>query len=229
MCGTQNDQNAQSCKYCGYLFEDFGTTGADTPSFSAPLQTPQEPTVYNVATSSETNPPSALPDSTPSMSSDSPLFVVSRSLIASVVPSIIYLAFVAAIGLFTLSLYAIGYLAFFFLIAFVPALFSPRKYEFFDSSLRIHKTIGGDSDIAYSDLTLYDSRTGRRPRIVLSAAGQRRSIIISGNPTNSQLGQSLSQFLEGKLKKYNPKETTEQNPQKSSQDNASDVDNDSLP
>ncbi len=74
----------------------------------------------------------------------------------------------------------------------------------------MHKIIGGDSEIPYTGLEVYDYRAGRKPRIVLSAAGQRRPIVISGNPMNKELGEDLNQFLSKKVKKYIPQSRNQQ-------------------
>ena len=75
------------------------------------------------------------------------------------------------------------------MIAFAPLLFITRKYEFFDDSLRMSKVIGGSSEILYSDLEILDHSKGRRPQIILATVGQRRRILIPGNPTNGELGE----------------------------------------
>jgi hypothetical protein len=72
------------------------------------------------------------------------------------------------------------------------------------------KIIGRDSEIPYSELEIRDYSKGRRPRIILSAAGQGRSIVIPGNPTNGELGEDLNQFLQKKLKKFDPHSGTPQ-------------------
>jgi len=66
------------------------------------------------------------------------------------------------------------------------------------------KVIGGSSEIPYSDLEILDYSKGRRPQIILATKGQRRRILIPGNPTNGELGVDLNQFLEKKLKKFEP-------------------------
>ncbi len=113
------------------------------------------------------------------------------------------------------SILSIVVILVFVLIAILPVLLSPRSYEFYDSSLKIHKIVGGDSEIPYSGLTLYEAATtGRRPQVVMTVAGQRRPIVIQGNPTNKETGQTLNQFLGTRLKKYNPqaKENEEESP-----------------
>ena len=66
------------------------------------------------------------------------------------------------------------------------------------------KVIGGSSEIPYSDLEILDYSKGRKPQIILETMGQRRRILIPGNPTNAVLGEDLNQFLQKKLKKYDP-------------------------
>jgi hypothetical protein len=204
MCGTKNNEDATSCKSCGYIFEDFSTS--DVSNFASSVSTPEQPTA---------TPPldtDSFSDTSIPASTDSPLFVVSRSLLGSVLPLVIYLLFILFFGLLSSPVF-IGLIAIFVLMTIVPVLTSPRKYEFYDSSLRIHKIIGGDSEIAYSNLTLYESPKGRRAQIVLAVEGQRRPMIISGNPMNNELREDLNQFLEKKLKKYNPKPSEQESTQ----------------
>ena len=66
------------------------------------------------------------------------------------------------------------------------------------------KIIGGVSEIPYSELEILDYSKERRSQIILATVGQRRRIVIPGNPTNTVLGEDLSQFLQKKLKKYDP-------------------------
>ncbi len=91
------------------------------------------------------------------------------------------------------------------LVAVVPALFSPRRFEFYDDAIKIHKILGGDSEIPYSNISLLDyPARGRSQQVVLSIAGQRRPLVIGKNPTNQSLGMDLKQFLNSKLKKPEP-------------------------
>ena len=204
MCGTSNDQNAQSCKYCGFLFEDFGNAGIRTSGDrSNPIPPPQQeqPPSINTIPSREDN----FGMSTSPTSTGTPLFTVSKSLLGSIVPSIVYLVFILFVTTTTsFSLLSVAFIAIFILISVLPALFTPRKYEFYDSLLRMHKIIGGDSDIPYTSLEVRDYRAGRRPQIALLSAEQKRPIVIPGNPANKELGEDLNQFLSKKLKKSNP-------------------------
>jgi hypothetical protein len=131
------------------------------------------------------------------------LYVVSRSILGSIIPAIVYLVLIFSIGLFSgFTLYSIVLVIVFMLIAVIPGLFTPRRFEFYDSSLKTHKTVGGDTEIPYSDLKLVDNQfRGRGNQILLSVAGQRRPLIIGKNPTNQSLGMDLKQFLTSKLKK----------------------------
>jgi hypothetical protein len=210
MCNTQNDQSAQSCKYCGYIFEDFSTAtpGVNTSSFSSQ----QQPENFESTSPAPRETSfSTIPASQSTLSSGTPLFVVTRSLLASFLPALLYLLVFVFLGLITFSISSIIYIAFFVVIALVPSLFSPRKYEFYDSSLKIHKIIGGDTEYPYSEMTLYGSRgVGRRGQIILSVTGKKGGITIPGNPMNQELGKDLNQFLETKAKKYNPPKTDHQ-------------------
>lgn len=201
MCDTMNDQNAQSCKYCGYIFEDFSNTSVSNI-------TPQQWQQPSSNIFSSPPPTDAIPIQ-PTASTGSPLFIISKSILSSLAPGIVYLVFVAIFSTASgFSVYSLGVIVIFILVAAVPVLFTPRKYEFYDGSLRITKIIGGASEISYSDLEIHDYPMKRRPRIILSTIGPRRSIIIPGNPTNGELGEDLNQFLRKKLRKYGTQQST---------------------
>ena len=201
MCGTKNDESAHSCSYCGYIFEDFSSQ-TDSLSNSFPKAAQNQPEVNTV----DTKPPLA----------GSPLFVVSRSLLSSLLLAIVYLVVIVFFGLYS-SVYFIIFVAFFLLIAVMPILLTPRRYEFYDTSLKIHKIVGGDTEISYSNLTLNESQAGRRrPQIVLAVEGERRMILIPGNPSNNELGLNLNEFLEKNVKK--PKLVSEEKQEQKGQD-----------
>lgn len=209
MCGTMNDQNAQSCSFCGYIFEDFGTGTVD--SRSGP-KTYSEPVVENDLNTVPTLPDqTSVPSATSSVSTGSALFVVTRSFLATILPALIYLFLIFTVGIYSgFSIISLILVVLFLVIAVIPSLFTPRRFEFFDSTLKIHKTIGGDSEIPYSELTILESPVrGRSQQIVLSATGQRRPIIVGKNPRNENLGMDLRQFLNSKLKKPDSKTATE--------------------
>ncbi len=203
MCGTVNDANAQSCTFCGYLFEDYGTGTVTPPRGDA--SSVSENSLKNIPPPMDetSEPPVASYTSSTMPSTGTPLYLVSRSLVSTIVPSLVYLVFIGFVGLASgFSLYTLALVAFFLIVALVPALFTPRRFEFYDDSLKIHKTIGGDSEIPYSQLSMVDySPRGRGNQIVLSSSGQRRPIVIPKNPTNQNLNMDLKQFLTGKLKK----------------------------
>jgi len=195
-----NDQNAQSCTFCGYLFENYGT-GTVNNSSSFPSTQPSSSELNTVPDSTIQNSSSSTPFS--STSGTTPLYVVSKSILGTIIPSLVYLVLITAVGLFSsFNLYSIVLVLFFVLVAVVPALMSPRRFEFYDSSLKVHKTIGGDSEYQYSDISIvdYPGRRGNQ-QIVLSVSGARRPLVISKNPTNQQLGLDLKTFLTSKLKK----------------------------
>lgn len=213
MCGTKNSSDATTCKSCGYVFEKFNTSEAG--SYSEPEHQDQP------VPSFESSPVSSAPTPTPTISTGGPLFVVTRSVVGSLLPLIIYLLFIAFSGLI-FSVYFVGIIAIFVLITVVPMLTSPRRYEFYSDSLRLHKIVGGDSEVFYSNMTLYESPRGRQ--IGLLVEGQRRPIMISGNPVNAELNQNLKQFLEKKVKKPESKPTSEPT---TSETDASDASDDS--
>ncbi len=215
LCGTKNDQSSQSCKNCGYEFiDDLGSSSASPTSESSLASSShneQEPWKTNLNTplsSTNTSPVSSVPTS-----SGAPLYVVSKSLLGSIAPVLLYLVLIFFLtGGTSFSLLSIGIIAIFVVAAMFQVLLSTRKYEFYDDSLRMHKTIGRDSEIQYSQLEKYDYPIGRRPRIVLSAAGQRRPIVIPGNPSNGEQGLDLNQYLAKKLKKRESQSRNQQQP-----------------
>lgn len=219
MCGTLNDQNAQSCSFCGYLFEDYSTTNLNQPT-SQQQRTPSTLPAYG-----DTTAPAKMPEQTPapsqaytSDSSGSPLFTVNRSIWGTIIPSVIYLILVSALGLFSsFSLYSIVLVVFFLLIAVVPALFSPRRFDFYEDSMKVHKTIGGDAEYPYTSVSMVEYPNMRRQTrsVVLNVTGQRGQFVLGKNPTNQQLGMDLRQFLTQKLKRNdqaNPGNQNEGNP-----------------
>jgi hypothetical protein len=197
-----NEQAAKSCSFCGYLFEDYGTGTVGSPVVKSSNTSPSNTDGYNPA--SQPLDQNASASSFPAVTSGgSPYFVVSKSIASSLLPALVYLVFIGSIGLYSgFSIYSLLLVVFFMVVAVVPSLFSPRRFEFYDDSMKIHKTIGGDSQVPYSDLSLVDYPVrGRSPQIVLSVPGQRRPVVIPKNPTNQQLGIDLKQFLTNKLKK----------------------------
>lgn len=105
------------------------------------------------------------------------------------------------------SIYFIAFILIFVLMSVVPLLTSPRRYEFYPDSLKLHKIVGGDSEIFYSNMTLYESPRGRAFGLLVE--GQRRPITISKNPMNAELNLTLKQFLESKVKRYESKPASE--------------------
>jgi hypothetical protein len=201
MCGTINDARAQSCTFCGYLFEDYGTGTVSPPKAESQVVSDSAPA--SPPSPMEQNPAPSASYTSPIISGGAPLFLVSKSLLSTVIPSLIYLVFIGFVGLSSgFSIYTIVLIVFFLIVALVPALLAPRRFEFYDDSLKIQKTIGGTSETPYSGMTLLDSPArGRSQQIVLSVTGQRRAIVIPKNPTNQNLNMDLKQFLTGKLKK----------------------------
>ncbi|MDG7001355.1 MAG: hypothetical protein JRN15_19840 [Nitrososphaerota archaeon] len=218
LCGTKNDQKSKSCKNCGYVFiDDFGSSSVDTSSESNLASSPHEEQDLwktNLSTplpSTDTSPVSS------ASSSGAPLYVVSKPLLGSIAPVLLYIVLIFFLtGGTNFSILSIGIIAIFVVAAIFQVLVSTRKYEFYDDSLRMHKTIGGDSEVQYSQLEKYDYPVGRRPRLVLSAAGHRRPIVIPGNPSNGEQGVDLNQFLTKKLKKHESQFRNEQQPTPSS-------------
>jgi hypothetical protein len=209
MCGTMNDQSAQSCSFCGYLFEDYGTgtVGGTTPP---PISPPSSNTASTVDGNFNTIPAVSESDSNsgPSYasvpnSSGSPIFVVSKSIWGTIAPTLIYLFLIGSVGFFSsFSVFTLLLVVFFIVVAVIPGLMQPRRFEFYDNSLKVHRTIGGDSELAYSNVSVVDyPARGRSQQTVLSVTGQRRPLVIGKNPSNKELGMDLKQFLNSKLKK----------------------------
>lgn len=223
-----NDENAQSCSFCGYIFEDFATGGVGS---GLPAKSGSEATIQNNLNTLPTVPDqSSIPSTTSSVPTGATLFVVTRSLLGTILPALVYLFLIFTVGVYSgFSVISLILVVLFLIIAVIPSLFTPRRFEFSDSSLKIHKIIGGDSEIPYSDLTMLDYPVrGRAQQIVLSMAGQRRPIIISKNPKNESLGIDLRQFLTSKLKKPDTGSTIG-NPSNSASTDSGDVGNENQP
>jgi hypothetical protein len=268
MCSTKNSPDAQSCTYCGYIFENFdagglsaeksragvnvinpgfgwprdpkeesqgqlqenpaaspaeerGRSSADAPSSStitwpnSESSSSPSPSTIGYGTlpppppSSSSSPSSSSPSTT--ISTSSPLFVVSKSLVVLLVPALAYLVIISITDFFSsFDIVSVALTVVFTLMLVLPIIFSPRRYEFFEDSLRIYKIIGGDVEIPYDDMLLHDASqmpgSGRnRQRIILSVQSRSRTIIIPGNPTSAQLDQNLEQFLSLRIRKPNPR------------------------
>jgi hypothetical protein len=208
MCGTKNDGNAQTCKFCGYIFENFSSSQLNTTDkyeSTTINQVPPPSEVLSTSTdSTAATQPSDLSSTDPfsTISSGTPAFVAKKSIISSIIPSLAYLAFILfATASSGFSLYSLGIILFFILVFTLPTLVSPRRFEFYDDRLVLHKTIGADKVIPYSDLTFNYVQRGRRSQIVLSSiSGKVRQLLIPGNPMNKDMGMDLRQFLEKKVK-----------------------------
>src|SRR5690349_13123575 len=135
MCGTQNAQNANSCKFCGYIFEDFNTAGLNAPDGNISPPTSKVSVDENLNTvrpnSNVENVPDIFTSSTSPVSPINPgvpVFVVSKSLLTSILPSLAYLVFVLLVTLSSgLNLYTLGIFVFFIAVAVLPQLFTPRR------------------------------------------------------------------------------------------------------
>ena len=101
-----------------------------------------------------------------------------------------------------ISIYSLAITLIFIAVALVPVLFSPRRFEFYDDEVKVHKTIGGDTLIPYSDIAYNYAQRGNRSQVVLSSISRRmRPLVVPGNPANRDLGMDLNQFLEKKVRK----------------------------
>jgi hypothetical protein len=211
MCGTENPKNAQTCKFCGYIFENFDTGQIDTSNKNVPAALNQVPSSRNEDSSAEPGSEEKFPDMTassstvpiPTMGSGAPAFVVSKSVLSSILPSIVYLVFILVFTTSAgISIYSLAITLIFIAVALVPVLFSPRRFEFYDDEVKVHKTIGGDTLIPYSDIAYNYAQRGNRSQVVLSSISRRmRPLVVPGNPANKDLGMDLNQFLEKKVRK----------------------------
>lgn len=195
MCGTKNDQSAASCSFCGYLFEDYNTSGASSApqqnqTAAPPIASPPETTSYASAPIGSTG--------------GIPIFSVSKSFVSTLIPTVVYLVFMLLIVASTgFSIFGIAIVVIFLLIPTATTLLTPNKFEFYEDYLRTRKPVGGDAEYQYSALELYDYPTKRKERIYLSVSGTRKVILVPNNPTNKERNQDLKQFLETKVKKRN--------------------------
>jgi hypothetical protein len=215
MCGTKNDNGAQTCKFCGYIFENFNTNQVSTTDKYVSSSLNQVPANENLNTAADSVPAMAMNDLSTSstvpfstITSESPVFIVKKSVWSSILPSIAYLAFILfATASSGFSLYSVGIILFFIVVFTVPTLFSPRRFEFYDDRLVTHKIIGGDTALPFSDLVYNQTQRGNRSQMILSSkSGKLRQLVIPGNPTNKELGMDLRQFLDKKLGNANQKQ-----------------------
>jgi hypothetical protein len=201
-----NDQSAQSCSFCGYLFEDFATGAAvNSTSPSKNNVENDKPGELNTVPNSFEQSADSTSFTPASNSGQSPYFVVKKSIFSSIASMVVYLGFLLLVSVSSgFSIYSVALVLVFILVSIIPNLYTPRRYEFYDSSMVMHRTVGADKEIPYSELSFLDSPMGGgRQQIVLSQSGgqRRRPIIIGKNPSSEQLGMDLKTFLNMKLNK----------------------------
>jgi hypothetical protein len=196
MCGTKNDQSAKSCSFCGYIFEDYNTSGASATTTSKQDPTPAPQISNSPSTTSYSSAPLE------SMAGI-PIFSVSKSFVSTLIPTIVYLVFMLLIVVSTgFSIFSLVIIVIFLLIPTATTLFTPNRFEFYEDYMRTHKPVGGDTEYPYSELEIYNYPNNRRKeRIYLSVSGNRKLILVPKNPENKERNQDLKQFLETKLKK----------------------------
>jgi hypothetical protein len=203
MCNTVNDSSAQSCKYCGYIFEDVSPASTPSSVSSAGEISPQ-----NVITPPEGAIPSTIYKS-PSFQSSAPVFVVSSSwrdrrnltsIIIGAVLAIFYivsdLPAISGSGFSVTSLIFLIFPALFI----VPAFLSSRTYEFYDNVLVI-KGVGSNREIPYSQISAVSNYRGA---IVLQLSNQWRQIRVQGKIKSNTSGVDLPAWLNQKVKPQQP-------------------------
>jgi hypothetical protein len=203
MCNTINDSSAQSCSYCGYIFENVAPVDAG----SFPSQRDAAPT--NVLSQPDAT---ASPSySTTAQSGLVPVFVVKSSwrdrnhlpslifgIIITAVYIVLYLPFYASAN------YNIG--SFIFLIFpflfILPAFTSNRTFEFYENSLTI-RGIGSVKEIPYSEISAVSTVRGRT---FIQLKNSWRAIRLQGTIKSNTAGQDPYEWLSNKIKAENPPE-----------------------
>ncbi len=173
MCNTVNDASAESCKYCGYLFEDSSLNRIQVTPNVAPQNVvpPSGVAVQPVASSPVPRPQTS-----------TPVFVISKSWkdkrnLGS---------FIVPIFLVILILFSGGFDVFSLLFLIVPVVFilpiflSNKTFEFYENSLIVSGGRGMQQQIQYSDISEVkpNQRSGNSFYLVLK--NQWRGILIQG-------------------------------------------------
>lgn len=202
MCNTVNDSSAESCKYCGYIFEDVSTsnTTSSRPALTdiAPENVVDEPAL--------STPQSGFGSSVSQATGSAPVFVLKSSwkdrtnlprVILGLALSVFYILLnvpVFAGGAY--SLYNLVFLV--ILIPFLlPIVTANKTYEFFDNSLVI-RGVGSNRDIPYSEIS---GVTNVRGRIYLQMKNQFRQVRVQGVVKSNTSGMDLVPWLNQKNRK----------------------------
>jgi hypothetical protein len=205
MCNTVNDDSAESCKYCGYIFEGVSTARSATEALNVNTSAAQD-------TQPDTIPRARSRNSSIIPSGSSATFVLKSSWkdrrnLPSVIVGVLLAAFYIIINLpFS---YGSSFSAETLIFLIIPVLFvlpaftSNKTYEFFDNSVVI-SGIGSRREIPYSEVA---SVAEVRGRIYLQLKNQWRQIRVQGNTISNTSGQELAEWLSKKIKAGQTKES----------------------
>lgn len=187
MCDSLKEPDAETCKTCGYIFEDLASSLDSAPRLK---------NSWLAGTTVSDGSLQQL-DST-----GSPLFVSSTPMrthmISAVTTAIVAVPVILGAGHDIYS-FVLG-VALPVAGGLVSFLFSAKKYEFFDNLLLMKGVVGRSSDVQYSELKIQRPWRGRWRGMVLSRTGKRRPMLIQSNPRDG-MGETLTHFLEKKLYK----------------------------
>ncbi len=199
MCNTVNDSTAQSCKYCGYIFEDVSPTGTTSSVSTAGEISPQ-----NVVTPPEGPIPVSSYQS-PSFQSSAPVFVVSsswrdrRNLTSIIIGAVLAVFYIVSdLPIITGSGFSVTSLVFLIFPALfiLPAFLSSRTYEFYDNALVI-RGVGSNREIPYSQISAVSNYRGA---LVLQLNNQWRQVRVQGKIKSTTVGVDLPTWLNQKIK-----------------------------
>jgi hypothetical protein len=201
MCNTVNDSAAESCTYCGYIFEDVAAkkslSSPNGVSEAAPTNVVQNnPAPANrsfASTPTENNPSSAV-------------FVVKSSwkdrrnipsIIIAVLVILFYVAsYVPAIESSSLSPVSLIFLVIPF-VFILPLITNNKTFEFYDSYLSI-SGLGSHQTIPYSEIISVNNYRGR---ILIQLKNTWRQVRVQGTVVSNSTGQDLVAWLNQKIKK----------------------------
>jgi hypothetical protein len=214
ICNTSNDDRAEACSYCGYIFEDIKQSSSGYVSQSDfggdprgrfEVTSPHDTTGALRSTSEERDGTTSFGINEAPQTGE-PEYTISTRLgerrsIASIVFSFVLGSFFVLINFFGEG---ISYFAILIsLVFFVPAIVSIirgllywKKFDFYPNSLVILGRAGKIWEIPYSEiLDVRKLRTGRSGAIHLVLKSNRRGILIPGDPLGKRNNEDLFTYL----------------------------------
>lgn len=200
MCDTVNDSQAESCKYCGYIFEDVASESPRVAPSNASDVAPA-----NVARNDTGTQNQSFNSFTPEINTSTAAFVIKNSwkdrrnipsLIIAVLVILFYVAnYVPAIQSGSFSAEDLIFLVI-PVIFILPLITVNKTFEFYADHLSVNG-LGSHQTILYTQI---DSVTSYRGRTILQLKDTWRQIRIQGNVKSNSTGQDLVTWLNQKIK-----------------------------